>query len=99
MRTRVILLTVAILLSAAPASAQTMPADPPTATQPKPDDATTGIGQRAPSDRFDDSRVNEGRRHGENDGPPANPPTKDETVGSGRAIDRAPRDIREPFDE
>ena len=33
------------------------------------------------------------------DGPPANPPLKDETVGVGGSVDRAPRDIREPFDE
>jgi hypothetical protein len=38
--------------------------------------------------------------HGPN-GPPIadDPPPRDETVGLGSTVDRAPRDIREPFDE
>jgi hypothetical protein len=37
----------------------------------------------------------------EPDRPPISddPPARDETVGLGSAVDRAPRDIREPFDE
>jgi hypothetical protein len=37
----------------------------------------------------------------EPDSPPvsSDPPARDETVGLGSAVDRAPRDIREPFDE
>jgi hypothetical protein len=51
--------------------------------------------------KSDDTEVKEGVDHivQEGDDRPANPPVKDETVGLGSSVDRAPRDIREPFDE
>jgi hypothetical protein len=86
----------ALLLSAAPASAQATQIDPPAATQTKPDDAaTSGIGR---GDHASD-RTTEDRPPGDGNNPPANPPARDETVGVGGSVDRAPRDIREPFDE
>jgi hypothetical protein len=91
-------MAMALALSAAPASAQTTQIDPPAAVQTKPDDASNGIRQSDQPDRSNETRINEGRV-GNTDGPPASPPERDETVGVGGSVDRAPRDIREPFDE
>jgi hypothetical protein len=70
---------------------QTVQTDSPTASQTDPDRAKNSsdeqgtVGQRAPD--------------GDNSPTSDNRPVRDETVGLGSAVDRAPRDIREPFDE
>lgn len=94
-----IVLIAALTLGGASALAQTMQTDPAAPlTRPdgttSPDSATSGMGSGDNAGRVPDGRAPE---HG--DGPPANPPLKDETVGVGGSVDRAPRDIREPFDE
>ena len=70
---------------------QTVQTDSPAASQADPDRANSGsdeqgtVGRRAPG--------------GDNSPTSDNRPVRDETVGLGSAVDRAPRDIREPFDE
>ena len=99
MRRRAIVLIAALTLGGASALAQTMPTDP-VAPQisphgmTSPDSATSGTGS---GDRA--GPAPDGHAPDRGDTPPANPPLKDETVGVGGSVDRAPRDIREPFDE
>jgi hypothetical protein len=93
-RRALVLLTIALLSSSAPALAQTT--DAPPATQAGADDTGKRVLQGNDAPRMD-VRVYEARADAE--GPPAGPPEKDETVGLGSTVDRAPRDIREPFDE
>jgi hypothetical protein len=93
-----LLLATALALSATPVSAQTQ-IDPPTATQTEPGGGTSGIRQGHHADRPHGTDAAESRTVGDTDSPPANPPVKDETVGVGGSVDRAPRDIRDPFDE
>jgi len=93
-RSAFLVLVAALALNAA---ARAQP-DPPATVQTKPDSATSGIGREDPAERSPDSDADERRTVG-TDRPPANPPEKDETVGFGSSVDRAPRDIREPFDE
>jgi hypothetical protein len=103
-RRAILLLTTALMLSGAQqASAQTTqvePAGPPQVGSDRADGragqdehATTGMRQdQTPDQQAPSQSAND-------DSPRPNPPFRDETVGSGSAIDRAPRDIREPFDE
>ena len=93
-RRLLIVLTIALSSSAAPCLAQTTRTDAPLAA--RTDDTGMRVLQGNDAPRMD-VRVYEGRADA--DGPPAKPPEKDETVGLGSAVDRAPRDIREPFDE
>jgi hypothetical protein len=97
-RRALILLVVALLSSSAPSLAQTTQADAPLATQARSDDTGKRVLQGNDAPRMD-VRVYE--RRADADGPPAGPPAKDVdvTVGLGSSVDRAPRDIREPFDE
>lgn len=101
-RSAIVLVVAALSLGGEHAVAQTMQPDP-AAPQTSPDIATdqdsaksleSGTSGIGPGDRAGRDRV-----PGDGDGPPANPPAKDETVGVGASVDRAPRDIREPFDE
>lgn len=94
-----IVLMAALTLGGAGALAQTMPAYPaPPQTSldgmTRQDSATSGTGSGNHSDRGPDGRASE-----RGDDPPASPPLYHETVGVGGSVDRAPRDIREPFDE
>ena len=100
-RSAISLLLATLLLSGESAVAQTTPADPAAPAQANPpgtttpESATSGIGR---GDHAGDRAI-EGRTAEDGNSPPANPPAKDETVGVGGSVDRAPRDIREPFDE
>lgn len=99
----VILLVATLALGVTNAAAQTMQADPMAPTRPdsvskqdgvtSPDSTTSGLGAG------DRSHATQGPASDDSNMPPANPPLKDETVGVGSTVDRAPRDIREPFDE
>ena len=104
-RSAIVLVVAALSLGAERAAAQTMQPDP-AAPQTSSDSAT--VQDRAKSLESGTSgigsgdhavRVPEDRVRGNGDSPPANPPAKDETVGVGGSVDRAPRDIREAFDE
>jgi hypothetical protein len=96
-----IVLLVAALALGGEAAAQTMQQPDPAAPQTIPDSvtapesATSGIGRGD----YVAERPTEGRSADDGNNPPADPPARDETVGVGGSVDRAPRDIREPFDE
>jgi hypothetical protein len=91
------LIAVMIALSSSGAFAQTTQIDPPSVRQAKPDDARGYIRRGDDSlpigDRAFQARAS--RDH------PTDPSGEDvdATVGLGRSVDVAPRDIREPFDE
>jgi hypothetical protein len=93
-----VLLIGALSLSGAQSFAQTMQLDAPLTAQAGPAD-TSARGRQGDDDtqRLADEAYEE-HAHA---APPADPPDKeaDVTVGVGSSIDRAPRDIREPFDE
>jgi hypothetical protein len=98
MRTRILILLIAALpLSGAPSFAQTMQNDA-AAAQAGPD-GTIARSRQGDDDtqRLEDEAYEE-HAHA---APPPDPPTKDVdvTVGVGSSVDRAPRDIRDPFDE
>lgn len=99
-RSAIVLMVAALSLGGERAVAQTMQPDP-AAPLTSPDseqrleNATSGMGSGDRAGRAPESRAPEGRVPGDSVSPPAN----DETVGVGGSVDRAPRDIREPFDE
>ena len=89
----------ALTLGGTSALAQTMRTDS-VAPQTSPDGTTTPGSATSGTGSGDNAgRVPDGRAPDRGDTPPTNPPLKDETVGVGGSVDRAPRDIREPFDE
>ena len=93
-----ILLIAALSLSGEQSFAQTTQLDAPLAAQAGPDDA----GARGRQGDDDTPRLaDEAYEEHAHAAPPADPPAKevDVTVGVGSSVDRAPRDIREPFDE
>jgi hypothetical protein len=99
-RCALIALMVALSSSGAPspALAQTTPIDPPSVGQAEPDDARGYIRQGDDSLAIEERAFQARASH---DHPPADPSTGDvdATVGLGRSVDVAPRDIRDPFDE
>jgi hypothetical protein len=103
-----ILLVAALSSSGATALAQTTQFDVPSAVQARPDGISDRIRQGEDALRIDDGSDEE-HAHA---APPPDPPAKDlpakdlpakdldVTVGmGGGSVERAPRDIREPFDE
>ena len=92
----VILLAAALSLGGTPSFAQTTQIDTPPAAQAKPDDTVDRIRQGD-----DDLSIDDGAYEEHAHAPPADAPAKDvdATVGLGSSVDRAPRDVREPFDE
>ena len=97
MSRRVLILLVAALSSnGAPSFAQTTQIDTPLAAEARPDDAGNRI-----REGDDELRIEDGAYEEHAHAPPADAPAKDvdATVGLGSSIDRAPRDVREPFDE
>jgi hypothetical protein len=103
-RRAILLLTAALLLGGAQqASAQTTQVERTAPAQAGSDragdhasqdeHATTGM--RQGNDSSDDDTSHAAREESR----PPHFPVTDETVGLGNSIDRAPRDIREPFDE
>ena len=95
-RRLVILLMAALLSSGAPSFAQTPRIDAPLAAQARSNDAGDRARQGDDALQTDDDAYEE-HAHA----PPADAPARDVdvTVGLGSSVDRAPRDIREPFDE
>ena len=96
MSRRLVILLMAALSSGGPSFAQTTRIDTPLAAQARPNDA----GDR--SRQGDDAvQVDDGAYEEHAHAPPADTPAKDvdATVGLGSSVDRAPRDVREPFDE
>jgi hypothetical protein len=93
-----ILLVAALSSSGATALAQTTQFDVPSAVQARPDGISDRIRQGEDALRIDDGSDEE-HAHA---APPPDPPARDVdvTVGmGGGSVERAPRDIREPFDE
>ena len=95
-RSALILLTIALSSSAAPSFAQTTQFDAPLLAPARTDNTGVRIRQGEDAARSDDGAYEE-HAHA----PPVYPPSRevDVTVGLGSSVDRAPRDIREPFDE
>lgn len=95
----ILLLAMAVLSSGAQqASAQTTQAEPAGPVQAGSDPA----GDRAVQDEHATTGMrqdDDSRQAARDESRPPHLPVTDETVGSGSSIDRAPRDIREPFDE
>jgi hypothetical protein len=92
----VIMLMAALSSSGGAAFAQTTQFDAPLAAQAKPDDAGDRTRQGDDALRTGDDAYEE---HAHS--PPGDSPARevDATVGLGSSVDRAPRDVREPFDE
>jgi hypothetical protein len=93
-----ILLVAALSSSGATALAQTTQFDVPSAVQARPDGISDRIRHGEDALRIDDG-ADEEHAHA---APPSDPPARDVdvTVGmGGGSVERAPRDIREPFDE
>ena len=92
-------LMIALLSSSTPSFAQNTRIDPPLAGPAQPADARPALHQgddaSGPNDHAHDERRRTGRA-------PVDPSADDVDVTVGRgdgSLDRAPRDIREPFDE
>jgi hypothetical protein len=96
-RSALIVLMIALSSSGAPSLAQTTQFDAPLAAPAKTDDVDNRLRQGDEALRIEVG-VYEEHAHA---APPPDPPAKDVdvTVGLGSSVDRAPRDIREPFDE
>jgi hypothetical protein len=96
MSRHLVILLMAALSSGAPSFAQTTRIDAPLTAQARSNDA----GDRAR--QGDDALQTEDDAYEEHaHAPPADVPARevDATVGLGSSVDRAPRDVREPFDE
>ena len=96
MSRRLVILLMAALSSGAPSFAQTPRLDAPVAAQARPDDTNDRTRQGDDALHTEDDAYEE-HAHA----PPADSPARDvdATVGLGSSVDRAPRDVREPFDE
>ena len=94
MSRHLVILLMAALSSGAPSFAQTPRIDAP--AQAKSNDASDRTRQGDDALQTDDDAYEE-HAHA----PPADAPARDVdlTVGLGSSVDRAPRDIRDPFDE